>query len=67
MLIRFGGRRSGASFGCGAFLVLLGLVFLSPVIDWLVAVLGYIFIALGIIVLVLAVVSWLFGPRRRDY
>ena len=67
MQFRLGGSGSGASIGCGALLVVLGLVFLSPVIDWLITALGYVFIALGVVAVVLGVISWLFGSRRRYF
>ena len=64
MIYRFGGSGSGAYIGCGAFLVILGLLLLSPLIDWLITALGYISIALGGIAVVLGILSWLFGPRN---
>ncbi len=66
MVIRFGGSGSGAYIGCGAFLVILGLLLLSPLIDWLITALGWISIGLGGIALVVGIFSWLFGPRGRE-
>jgi hypothetical protein len=66
MVIRFGGSGSGAYIGCGAFLVILGLLLLSPLIDWLVTALGWVFIALGGMAVVVGVLSWLFGSRGRE-
>jgi hypothetical protein len=47
-------------------LVILGLLLLSPVIRWLITALGYIFVALGGVAVVVGIVSWLFGRRGRE-
>ena len=66
MAIRFGGSGSGAYIGCGAFLVILGLLLLSPLIDWLITALGWISIGLGGMAVMVGILSWLFGPRGRE-
>jgi hypothetical protein len=66
MAFRFGGSGSGAYIGCGAFLLILGLLLLSPLIDWLITALGWISIALGGMAVVVGILSWLFGSRGRQ-
>ena len=66
MIFRFGGSGSGAYIGCGAVLVILGLLLLSPLIRWLITALGYIFIALGGVAVAVGILSWLFGHRSRE-
>jgi hypothetical protein len=66
MVIRFGSSGSRAYIWGGAILVILGLLLLSPLIDWLITALGYIFIALGGVAVVVGIVSWLLGPRGRE-
>ncbi|MEK7815090.1 MAG: hypothetical protein AAB291_04135 [Chloroflexota bacterium] len=66
MAIRFGGSGSGAYIGCGAFLVILGLLLLSPLIDWLTTALGWISIALGGVAVVVGILYWLFGRSDRN-
>ncbi len=67
MQYRFEPNWPGASIGCGAFLILLGLILVSPVVAWLIKGLGVIFVALGLVIVVLGIVSWLRRLRRRDY
>ena len=69
MVYRFNLSGPGAQMGCGLFLVALGLVLLSPVVQWLIKALGYISLFLGLAVLVLGVLSWLWerrGPPPRQ-
>jgi hypothetical protein len=42
------------------------LLLLSPLIDWLITALGYIFIALGGLAVVVGIISGLFGSRGRE-
>jgi len=66
MIFRLGGSGSGAYIGCGIFLVILGLLLLSPLIDWLVTALGWVSIVLGGMAVAVGIVSWLFGSRGRE-
>jgi hypothetical protein len=42
------------------------LILLTPLIDFLIEILGWILVVLGLIGLVLAVLSWMFGSRNRE-
>ena len=65
MLYRFDLNGPRASIGCGLLLALLGIILLTPLVDLLIGILGWTFIVLGLIVVVLGVLSWLFCSRRR--
>ena len=63
MLYRFDMNGRRASFGCGLLLLLLGLVLLTPLTKFLIDLLGWVLVVLGLIALVLAALSWLFRSR----
>jgi hypothetical protein len=67
MLYRYDMNGPRASFGCGLLLLLLGVILLTPLTRFLIDILGWTLIVLGLIALVVAVLSWLFGPRRPRY
>ena len=70
MMIRFDSNGSRASFGCGLILLFLGILLLSPFVGWLISLLtdllGWILVALGMIGIVVAILSWISGKRRVD-
>lgn len=63
---RYSWSGTQAYFVIGIVLVLLGLLFLSPVVRWIITAFGYIFIVLGAIAIVLGIINWLSDLRRRQ-
>jgi len=53
-----------AGLGCGGLLVLLGLVLISPVGEWLIKALGWVLLAVGVIVVASSIYYWV--TRRRN-
>ena len=53
--------------GCGASLVLFGLVLLTPVGVFLVKVVGYVSLAAGLILVVSGIYYWMARFRRRNF
>ena len=64
MLYRYDMNGPRASFGCGLLLFLLGVILLTPLTRFLIDILGWALIILGLIALVLAALTWLLRPRR---
>ena len=62
MQFRLGGAGTGVSIGCGAVILLLGLVLISPVGVFLIKTLGWV-VAIMVLV-VMGILSWLSGSRR---
>lgn len=65
MLYRYDFNGPRASFGCGLLLFLLGVILLTPLTRFLIDILGWTLIVLGLIALVLAALTWVLGSRRR--
>ena len=57
----------GAGIGCGGLVVVLGLVLISPVGEWLIKGIGWIFILLGVFIAVTGVYYWIRSPRRGRF
>lgn len=64
--IRFSGGGPGCGLLAGVWLAAIGAVLISPVGEWIIKGIGWISLGLGVMVIVLTVVSWLTGNRRRD-
>ena len=64
-------RFSGGSLGCGllagVWLAVIGAVLISPVGEWIIKGIAWVTLALGVLVIVMTIISWLTGGRcRRD-
>ena len=57
----------GVPIGCGASLVLFGLILLTPVGVFLVKVVGYVSLAAGLILVVSGIYYWMARFRRRNF
>ena len=67
MHFRLGGAGPGPALGCGALLVLLGIILISPVGVFLITALGWVAAATGVLLMVAGILSWLSSNRRgRD-
>ena len=64
MQFQVGRGRPSAGLGCGGLLALLGLVLISPVGEWLIKALGWILLAIGVIVVASSIYYWV--SRRGD-
>ena len=64
MDFRYRGNGRSASIGCGTMLALFGLLLLSPVGVWLVKALGWLSLAVGLLLLATGAYYWLFRSRR---
>ncbi len=62
-----GNAGPGAGIGCGGLVAVLGLVLISPVGEWLIKGIGWIFILLGVFIAVTGVYYWMKGPRRGRF
>lgn len=62
---RFDVNGPGSAIGCGAFLLILGIILLTPVVDWLITGLGWVSIVLGLIAVVMGALGWIFNSRRN--
>jgi hypothetical protein len=58
MQFRVGRGGPSAGLGCGGLLALLGLVLISPVGEWLIKALGWILLAVGVIVVTSSIYYW---------
>ena len=65
MLYRIGVNRSGVSVGCGFFIILIGLMLLSPLVDIIVDILGWILIIIGAIILSSGLLNRLFNKPNK--
>ena len=65
MQFRLGGAGTGVSIGCGAVILLLGLVLISPVGVFLIKAVGWVVTILGVALVVMGILSWLSGSRRQ--
>ena len=62
--LRLGGSGPGPALGCGGLLVLLGIILISPIGAFLITTLGWVSAAAGVLLIVLAILSWLTNNRR---
>ena len=67
MQFRMRNAGTGAGIGCGGLIAVLGLVLISPVGEWLISALGWILLAVGVLVAAATVFSWITGRRRGHY
>ncbi len=63
--IRFGGGGPGCGLMAGVWLAVIGAVLISPVGEWIIKGIGWITLALGVLIIVLTIVNWV-TQRRRD-
>ena len=59
------GAGSGAAVGCGALVLLLGSIFISPVGALLIETLGGIVAILGVLMIVMGIVVWITESRHH--
>ena len=61
--INMGGIGPGSGIGCGGLIFVLGLILVSPVGEWLIKGIGWLFILIGILMIVGAIYLWMRGSR----
>ena len=61
--INMGGVGPGSGIGCGGLIFVLGLILVSPVGEWLIKGIGWLFILIGILMIVGAIYLWMRGSR----
>ena len=66
MLYRFDMNGPKASVGCGIVLLFLGVVLLTPLVDFLITLLGWALVVVGLIGIVAGALTWLLASRRQD-
>ena len=64
--IRIGGGGPGCGLVAGVWLAAIGAVLISPVGEWIVKGMGWLLLGVGAIVVVMTLVGWLTGRRRRE-
>ena len=62
---KFNWQGPRAMIGCGAILILFGILLLTPLIAALIKVLGWTLVALGVVVIALGLLVWTTLPRNR--
>ena len=62
---RMGNTGPGAGIGCGGIVFILGLILVSPVGEWLIKGIGWLFIIMGVFILGSAIYLWMKGSRQR--
>ncbi len=62
-----GANGGKALVGCGAFLILSGLLILTPLGMWLVRALGWLAIFMGFFFVVMSAFLWLSAMRSRHF
>ena len=72
MQFRMGGMGRGspgpsAGIGCGGVIIVLGLILVSPVGEWLIKSIGWVFIVMGVLIAVAGIFYWMKGPRRGRF
>jgi ABC-type multidrug transport system permease subunit len=65
--MRFSGGGPGCGLLAGVWLAAIGAVLISPVGEWIIKGIGQIALALGVLVIVLTITTWLTGGPRRPY
>ena len=53
----------GSGIGCGGLIFVLGLILVSPVGEWLIKGIGWLFILIGVLIIVGAIYLWMRGSR----
>ena len=61
--INMGGVGPGSGIGCGGLIFVLGLILVSPVGEWLIKGIGWLFILIGVLMIVGAIYLWMRGSR----
>ena len=61
--INMGGVGPGSGIGCGGLIFVLGLILVSPVGEWLIKGIGWVFILIGVLIIVGAMYLWMRGSR----
>ena len=61
--INMGGVGPGSGIGCGGLIFVLGLILVSPVGEWLIKGIGWLFILIGVLITVGAIYLWMRGSR----
>ena len=61
--INMGGVGPGSGIGCGGLIFVLGLILVSPVGEWLIKGIGWLFILIGVLIIVGAIYLWMRGSR----
>ncbi len=61
--INMGGVGPGSGIGCGGLIFVLGLILVSPVGEWLIKGIGWLFILIGVLIIVGAMYLWMRGSR----
>ena len=64
--IQFSGGGPGCGLLAGVWLAAIGAVLISPVGEWIIKGIGWITLGVGVLVIVLTIVNWLTGGRRRE-
>ena len=64
--INLGGAGPSAGVGCGGLLFLLGLILVSPVGEWLIKGLGWLFVVIGVVIIASGVYFWMKGSREGN-
>ena len=64
--IRFTGGGPGCGLVAGVWLAAIGAVLISPVGEWIVKGIGWLMLGTGALVVLMTLVNWLTGRRRRD-
>ena len=59
-----GGAGPSAGVGCGGLLFLLGLILVSPVGEWLIKGIGWLFVVIGVLIIVSGIYFWMKGSRN---
>ena len=64
--IRFGGGGPGCGLLAGVWLAAIGAVLISPAGEWIIKGIGWLLLGIGALVVLITVVNWLTGKRRRE-
>ena len=61
-----GGAGPSAGVGCGGLLFLLGLILVSPVGEWLIKGIGWLFVVIGLLIIASGIYFWMKGSRNDE-
>ena len=64
--IRFNGGGPGCGLVAGVWLAAIGAILISPVGEWIIKGIGWLTLGIGVLVIILTIIGWLTGKRRRD-
>ena len=62
--INLGGAGPSAKVGCGGLLLLLGLILVSPVGQWLITGIGWLFVLIGGFSIAIEIYFWIKGSSN---